>query len=45
MAEFFSLSFWPLALNWMPGPGLTLFAMLVARMASASALGSALPAR
>ena len=45
IAEFFSAAFWPLASNWMPGPVLTLSLMLVVRMASASALGSAEPAR
>ena len=40
-----SLSFWPLASNWMPGPMLTLSVMLVVRIASASAFGSAEPAR
>ena len=45
MAAFLRVAFWPLASNWMPGPMLTLLVMLVARMASASALGSAEPAR
>ncbi len=45
IAEFFKAEFWPLASNWMPGPGLTLSLMLVARIASASAFGSAEPAR
>ena len=45
IAELRSLSFWPLASNWMPGPVETLSLMLVVRIASASALGSADPAR
>ena len=45
IAELRSLSFWPLASNWMPGPVLTLSVMLVLRIASASAFGSAEPAR
>jgi hypothetical protein len=39
------LSFCPLASNWMPGPMAALFLMSVLRMASASAFGSAEPAR
>ena len=45
IAEFFSFTFWPFASNEMPGPVLTFSVMLVARMASASAFGSAVLAR
>ena len=45
IAEFDSLSFCPFSLKRMPGPVLTLSVMLVARMASASALGSVEAAR
>src|SRR6478609_7145365 len=45
IAESLSLSFWPFALKRIPGPGLTLSVILVARIASASAFGSAEPAR
>src|SRR6185437_1621550 len=45
IAESFILTFWPLASNVMPGPGLALLVMLVVRMASASAFGLDEPAR
>src|SRR5687768_15988025 len=45
MAEFFSLSFWSLALNWMQAPGFTLSLMSLALIATASAFGWALLAR